>query len=214
MDKLQGAVSGGGPLSVSDAEFFLGMGIKVLEGFGLTETTPITNGNKPKKIKPGTVGPAVKDTIIKIGEDGEVLIKGPTGHEGILQERGGHQGGLHLGRLLPHRRHRRDRQGRLPQDHRHGSRTSSSPPAAKTSRRRTSRTPLLRLAFIEQVAVIGDNRKYLSALIVPSFADTGDLGQRERTSPSTGRQDLIRNPEVKKLYRAGDRGEYERLWHE
>ncbi|MHB8829239.1 MAG: AMP-dependent synthetase/ligase, partial [Syntrophales bacterium] len=76
MDKLEAAVSGGGPLSVSDAEFFLGMGIKVLEGFGLTETAPVTNGNKPKHIKPGTVGPALQDTIIKIAADGEIIIKG------------------------------------------------------------------------------------------------------------------------------------------
>ncbi|HOM30383.1 MAG TPA: AMP-binding protein, partial [Deltaproteobacteria bacterium] len=59
MDRLVAAISGGGPLSVSDAEFFLGMGIKVLEGYGLTETTPIVSANKPKLIKAGTVGPAV-----------------------------------------------------------------------------------------------------------------------------------------------------------
>ncbi|HPR52870.1 MAG TPA: AMP-binding protein, partial [Deltaproteobacteria bacterium] len=72
MDRLVGAISGGGPLSVSDAEFFLGMGIRILEGFGLTETTPVVTGNKPTKIKAGSVGPAVKDTIIKISPDGEV----------------------------------------------------------------------------------------------------------------------------------------------
>ncbi|HPC47071.1 MAG TPA: long-chain fatty acid--CoA ligase, partial [Deltaproteobacteria bacterium] len=85
MDRLVAAMSGGGPLSVSDAEFFLGMGIKVLEGYGLTETTPVTNGNKPKKIKPGTVGPAVKDTIIKISPDGEILIKGPQVMKGYYK---------------------------------------------------------------------------------------------------------------------------------
>ncbi|HNU75074.1 MAG TPA: AMP-binding protein, partial [Deltaproteobacteria bacterium] len=85
MDRLHGAISGGGPLSVSDAEFFLGMGIRILEGFGLTETSPVTNGNKPKKIKPGTVGPAVKDTIIKIGEGGEILVKGPQVMKGYYK---------------------------------------------------------------------------------------------------------------------------------
>ncbi len=49
MDRLKGAISGGGPLSVSDAEFFLGMDIKVLEGFGLTETTPITNAQQAEE---------------------------------------------------------------------------------------------------------------------------------------------------------------------
>jgi long-chain acyl-CoA synthetase len=50
MDKLEFAFSGGGPLSVSDAEFFLGMDITVIEGFGLTETTPVTNSNNRHKI--------------------------------------------------------------------------------------------------------------------------------------------------------------------
>ena len=77
MNKLEFAFSGGGPLSVSDAEFFLGMDITVLEGFGLTETTPVTNANNRHKIKPGTVGPTVKDTLVKIGDGGELLIKGP-----------------------------------------------------------------------------------------------------------------------------------------
>ena len=64
-------------MSVSDAEFFLGMGIKVFEGFGLTETSPVTNIKKSKRIKPGTVGHAVKDAIIKISDVGEILVKGP-----------------------------------------------------------------------------------------------------------------------------------------
>ena len=85
MDKLQAAISGGAPLSVSDAEFFLGMGIKVFEGFGLTETSPVTNVNKPNRIKPGTVGPALKDTIIKLSDVGEILVKGPQVMKGYYK---------------------------------------------------------------------------------------------------------------------------------
>jgi long-chain acyl-CoA synthetase len=64
MDRMEFAVSGGAPLSVSDAEFFIGMGIKILEGFGLTETTPVTNVNPPWKIKVGTVGPPLSETKV------------------------------------------------------------------------------------------------------------------------------------------------------
>ena len=77
MDKVKFAISGGAPLSVTDAEFFIGMGIEILEGFGLTETSPITNYNRPGEIGPGTVGRALQETEIKISEDGEILIKGP-----------------------------------------------------------------------------------------------------------------------------------------
>ena len=85
MDRMQFAISGGGPLSVSDAEFFIGMGIKILEGFGLTETTPVTNVNPPGKIKPGTVGPAIPETKVKIADDGELLIKGPQVMKGYYK---------------------------------------------------------------------------------------------------------------------------------
>lgn len=82
MDKLRYAISGGGPLSVSDAEFFIGMGIEILEGYGLTETSPITNYNQPGMIKPGTVGRAIPETDIKISDEGEILVKGPQVMQG------------------------------------------------------------------------------------------------------------------------------------
>ena len=77
LDKLKIAISGGGALAVSDIEFFLGLDIRVLEGFGITECSPCTNCNKPELIKPGTCGPADLYTEEKIAEDGELLIRGP-----------------------------------------------------------------------------------------------------------------------------------------
>ncbi|HPN11959.1 MAG TPA: long-chain fatty acid--CoA ligase, partial [Spirochaetota bacterium] len=85
MDRMQFAVSGGAPLSVSDAEFFIGMGIKILEGFGLTETTPVTNVNPPWHIKAGTVGPPLSETKVKISDEGELLIKGPQVMKGYYK---------------------------------------------------------------------------------------------------------------------------------
>ena len=58
---------------------------------------------------------------------------------------------------------------------------------------------LLTSAFIEQVAIIGDNRKYLSALIVPAFT-TLESWAKEKNIPFSGRPDLIKNPEVNKLF--------------
>ncbi|MCU0821638.1 MAG: long-chain fatty acid--CoA ligase, partial [Spirochaetes bacterium] len=85
MDRIKFAISGGAPLSVTDAEFFIGMGIEILEGFGLTETSPIMNYNRPREIAPGTVGRALQETEIKISEDGEVLIKGPQVMKGYYK---------------------------------------------------------------------------------------------------------------------------------
>jgi long-chain acyl-CoA synthetase len=200
MDKLKGALSGGGPLSVSDAEFFLGMGIKVLEGFGLTETTPITNGNKPNKIKPGTVGPAVKDTIIKIGEDGEVLIKGPQvmkgyyKNEAATKEAFTSDGFFRTGDIGEI-----DKDGYLKITGRIKDLIVTS--GGKNISPQNIENALMTSRFIEQVAVIGDNRKYLSALIVPSYA-TLEPWAKENNVTFTGRKDLISKPEVQKIFEA------------
>jgi long-chain acyl-CoA synthetase len=198
MDKLVAAISGGGPLSVSDAEFFLGMGITVLEGFGLTETTPITNANRPKWIKPGTVGPPVKDTSIKIGEDGEVLIKGPQvmkgyyKNEAATKEAFTQDGYFRTGDIGEI-----DRDGYLKITGRIKDIIVTS--GGKNISPQNIENALLTSAFIEQVAVIGDNRKYLSALIVPAFT-TLESWAKEKSLPSSSRKELIKNPEVNKLY--------------
>lgn len=70
------AVSGGAPLGERLGHFYRGLGLVVLEGYGLTETTAPTNVNRPAKVKIGTVGPPLPGTSIKIAEDGEILAKG------------------------------------------------------------------------------------------------------------------------------------------
>jgi long-chain acyl-CoA synthetase len=200
MDKLQGAMSGGGPLSVSDAEFFLGMGIRVLEGFGLTETTPVTNGNKPKHIKPGTVGPALKDTIIKIGEGGEILIKGPQvmkgyyKNEAATKEAFTSDGFFRTGDIGEI-----DKDGYMKITGRIKDLIVTS--GGKNISPQNIENALMTSRFIEQVAVIGDNRKYLSALIVPSYAAL-EPWAKENNVTFTSRKDLLSKPEVLKIFEA------------
>ena len=70
------AVSGGAPLGPRLGHFYRGIGLTVLEGYGLTETTAPATVNSPELIKIGTVGPPLPGTSIRIAEDGEVLVKG------------------------------------------------------------------------------------------------------------------------------------------
>jgi long-chain acyl-CoA synthetase len=70
------AVSGGAPLGTRLGHFFRGIGVTVLEGYGLTETTAPATVNTPEQVKIGTVGPPLPGVGIRIAEDGEVLIKG------------------------------------------------------------------------------------------------------------------------------------------
>ena len=89
--RLQFFVSGSAPLSREVAEFFDAIGIQVLEGYGLTESSAATHVNLPWRCKLGTVGPALPGMEVRLAEDGEILMRGPwitRGYHGLPEETG------------------------------------------------------------------------------------------------------------------------------
>jgi long-chain acyl-CoA synthetase len=72
------AVSGGGPLGERLGHFFRGAGITVLEGYGLTESSAAATVNRPERVKIGTVGQPLPSVGVRIADDGEILLSGPT----------------------------------------------------------------------------------------------------------------------------------------
>ena len=104
------AISGGGPLGERLGHFYRGMGLEILEGYGLTETIGPTCVNLDVRNKIGTVGPPVCGNDIRVDESGEILVRGL----GVFRNRRG----LHRRWLVPHRGHRRDRRRRLGAHHR------------------------------------------------------------------------------------------------
>lgn len=170
MSRLKFAVSGGGPLNVSDANFFLGMGIRVLEGFGLTETSPVTNVTIPNHIKPGSVGPALPNTEIRISDEGEIQIKGPQVMKGYYKNnkatkevftkdgffRSGDIGVVDEDGFL-------FITGRIKDIIVTSGGKNISPQPIENEIKSSK--------YIAQVAIIGDKRKYLSALVIPEFEE-------------------------------------------
>jgi long-chain acyl-CoA synthetase len=80
--RVGNAISGGAPLGARLGHFFRGIGITVLEGYGLTETTAAATVNLPHAVKIGTVGPPLPGVEIRIADDGEILIKGQIVFQG------------------------------------------------------------------------------------------------------------------------------------
>ena len=101
--RLRFFVSGGAPLRREVAEFFHALGVLILEGYGLTETTGATNVNRPDRFRFGTVGPAMPGCELRIADDGEVLVRGAgvmQGYHGMPEETAAvldEQGWLHTG---------------------------------------------------------------------------------------------------------------------
>jgi long-chain acyl-CoA synthetase len=84
--RLKAMVSGGAPLNPKIGSFFIALGVRLLQGYGQTETSPVVSANVPAKIKVSTVGPPLDGVEVKIAEDGEILIRGACVMKGYWNE--------------------------------------------------------------------------------------------------------------------------------
>tara|TARA_B100002051_G_scaffold61111_1_gene57013 strand:- start:16025 stop:17806 length:1782 start_codon:yes stop_codon:yes gene_type:complete len=196
--KIQFFVSGGAPLSKEVAEFFSYLDITILEGYGLTETSPVLTSNVEGDLKFGTVGKPLFNVDIKIAEDGEILAKGPNIMKGYYKndeatkEAIDSEGWLHTGDIGEF-----DQQGFLKITDRKKSLIVTS--GGKNIAPAPLENALVASVYVEQIVAIGDKRNFISALIAPNFeALEGYLKTKgiEGLSPS----DMVSHQETISLF--------------
>ncbi len=191
-------VCGGAPLAADIMEFFYVAGLVIMAGYGLTETAPVLAANNPTHYRFGTVGTVLPGVELRIAEDGEILARGPNVMKGYYKNEEATQaaftedGFFRTGDIGEF-----DADGYLKITGRIKDIIVTS--GGKNISPQNLENDLLTSVYIEQVAVIGDNRKYLSALVVPSFP-TLESWAKEQNIPFANRKELLSKPEVYKLF--------------
>ncbi len=187
-------VSGGAALQERLARVFWGAGIKVLEGYGLTETSPViaVNGPYPGQIKFGTVGKVLGNVEVKIAEDGEILTKGPSLMKGYYKRDDATaeaitDGWFHTGDIGELKEGFLVITDRKKEIFKTAGGKYISPQALENK--------LKESVYIEQVIVVGENKKFPAALIVPNFDKLLEWTSKNGLT-ETDKSALIKNVQV------------------
>jgi len=192
--RIRFVVSGGAPLSAELAAFFIGAGLEIYEGYGLTETSPVIAVNTPKARRLGAVGPIIEGVEVKIAEDGEIVTRGPNVMVGYYnnEEATAHaidpEGWFHTGDI-----------GMIDEDGFLHITDRKKDIIVNAYGKNVAPQPLEGLLktspYIATPVLIGDRRRFLSALIVPNFErlerDAARMGIKWQAH-----EDLVRNEKI------------------
>ena len=212
--RLRFCISGGAPLAPKVMEFFFAVGIPVVEGYGLTETSPVICLNRLGHEQPGSVGPPIPGVEVRIGDEGEILTRGPHVMKGYFKNdeatrQALRDGWFHTGDV-----------GRLEAD---GTLTITDrlkdllvtaggkkvAPQPLEGRLKTSK-------WVSEAILLGDRQPYIVCLIVPNFANL-EAEAKAHGRGVTSPHDLVAQPESRSLIQAevdrvnGDLAPFEKI---
>ena len=193
---IDNAVSGAAPISPEILRFFMSLGVPIYEGYGMTENSAIATGNTPDKVKLGTVGTPQAGTELKLAEDGEILVRHPGVFKGYYKNEEAtkevidEDGWLYTGDVGEY-------DGEflkivdIKKDIIITSGGKNVSPSEIENNIKTS-------PFIKEAIVIGDDRKFLSALIGIEYDIVSNWALRKNIAHTTYRN-LSENEEVQNL---------------
>ncbi len=196
--KLRLAVSGGASLNENIGRFFSKIGIIILEGYGLTETSPVISANREDDFKFGTVGKVAPGVKVKIAENKEILVKGPNVTQGYFENKKETRNAFNkegwfctgdLGFI--------DKQGFLTVIGRGKEMIVTS--GGKNVWPEPIENLLNSDRFISQSMVVGNNQKFISALIVPDWQEI-EKYMKENNLPLQAHDKLAKNPELLSVF--------------
>ena len=190
-------ISGGAPLGRELAEWYADMGIRIQEGYGLTETSPVIALNTPKAHKIGTVGKPLSNLEVRIAEDGEILVRGPSVFQGYWnlpeETRNAFEDGWFktgdIGNI--------DADGFLSITDRKKDLIKTS--GGKFIAPQPIENSLKHNPLVAEAVVLGDKRKFPAVLIAPAFPLLENWARSHQVSFAS-RQELVIDPAVRTLY--------------
>ena len=196
--ELKLMVSGASALQQRLTRVFAAAGMPIMEGYGLSETSPVTsvncvNQNGERRFRVGTVGKVISDVEVKIAENGEILVKGPNVMQGYYKDPEKTAEVIKDGYFHTGDKGKIDADGFL-------SITGRTKEMFKTSGGKYIVPPLLegelkQSLFIEQVMIVGENEKMPAAIIQPNFEYLKDWASENDISFSSN-EELINNDKI------------------
>ena len=190
-------ISGGAPLGKELAAWYADIGIRIDEGYGLTETSPVIAVNTQENHRMGTVGKILPNLEVRVAADGEVLVRGPSvfkGYWNMPEETAGafEEDWFKTGDI-----------GHIDEDG-YLSITDRKKDLIKTSGGKfiapqPIENSLKANLFVGEAAVVGDKRRFPAVLIVPNFPMLEDWAKNHGI-PTESRKDLVRTRQVQSLY--------------
>jgi len=190
-------IAGGAPLGRKLAEWYAGIGIRIDEGYGLTETSPVIAVNTPKAHKLGTVGKPLANLQVRIAEDGEILVRGPSVFQGYWNRPEETRNAFADGWFKTGDIGNLDAEGYLSVTDRKKDLIKTS--GGKFIAPQPLENTLKHNALVGEAVILGDKQRFPAVLIAPYFPLLEDWARANKIVFAS-RQELVSNTKVRGLY--------------